>query len=469
MRILSGSGQAACLVGAIAFATAVHASAATVGKKLVAVLPLDTVHTKGHVDADAQASLEEMLRDVATNELEPSGWTVLTGETMLQVLTDNGVDPAKCGEESCFLGTAREIDAGVFISGSLQFVDNTLTASIRLIETAKGKILSSVSLEGKSVTTLRDAFLAQAPAFFARSGLTAPAPPPAAPGQAATAHAQLLVHVTPADLGHLALHDPDGADVATASLYQNDAAKPGHWKVTAGAHGFARETQDIDLLPGVPQKIEIVLKPLGGLTVAGSPHGARVDVAGPRDFHSGGPLPWTGLHLHSGPYHVSVANQGFETSQQDITVAPATQARLEVNLQRLPPSPAAEQGVPSTSDAAPPSSDVQTPPAVVEGASSDTQPSESTHHHAHGGSAQRTAGLALLGLAGASAVMCVSGYGLAESAKSAVDAETFPIDATERQQLVSRGQMGNALGVTGLVLTAVTGVTGLVLLVTSHR
>src|SRR4051812_11405850 len=88
------------------------------GSKVIAVLPLDVTHTKGKLDADARASIEEMLRDVAVEALGSQGWTVLTGENMLQVLQDNGVDSTKCGDQSCHLSMAREIKAEKFLSGA---------------------------------------------------------------------------------------------------------------------------------------------------------------------------------------------------------------------------------------------------------------------------------------------------------------------------------------------------------------
>lgn len=153
------------------------------GSKVIAVLPLDVTHTKGKLDADARASIEEMLRDVAVEALGRDGWTVLTGENMLQVLQDNGVDSAKCGDQSCHLSMAREIKAEKFLSGAIQWSEGEYTASVRLIDTASGRIVSSVRLEGETAKSLRKAFEAKSDSFFKQGGLIAaptPAPAPAA-------------------------------------------------------------------------------------------------------------------------------------------------------------------------------------------------------------------------------------------------------------------------------------------------
>jgi putative endopeptidase len=146
-------------------------SAEAHAEKLIAVLPLDTRMTKGKMDAAAQSSLEEMLRDVATNLLSPGGWTVLTGENTLQVLVDNGVDPTKCGDQNCHLSMAREIKAERFLSGTIQYVDGEFTASIRLIDTRTGRILASERLTGKTTKVLRETFEPRAEQFFFRAGL----------------------------------------------------------------------------------------------------------------------------------------------------------------------------------------------------------------------------------------------------------------------------------------------------------
>lgn len=152
---------------------------------LIAVLPLDVRHAKGKLDADAQAVIEEMLRDVSVEQIGPLGWTVLTGETTLSVIRDNGIDPAHCGEGDCALAGARELKVDLFISGTVQYDEGEFTASIRLIDTKTGRIAATERLEGSSPRELRKEFESKVVDFFTRGGLlgaqtAAYAPPPKA-------------------------------------------------------------------------------------------------------------------------------------------------------------------------------------------------------------------------------------------------------------------------------------------------
>ena len=153
------------------FATVLLLSGAADAAKLIAVLPLDVTHAKKKLDADGQASLEEMLRDVATDSLANDGWTVLATQNMLQTLRDNGVDTDHCGEGDCPLTAARELKAEKFISGAVQWVEGGFTASVRLIDTTTGRIQATESIEGDSVRGLRKDFRSKADDFFRKSGM----------------------------------------------------------------------------------------------------------------------------------------------------------------------------------------------------------------------------------------------------------------------------------------------------------
>ncbi len=195
------------------FATA-FASRASAVQKLLAVLPLDVTAANGHLTKAGEKLLEEMVRDMAANALP--GWTVLTGDTTIQLLQDNGVDPTKCTEASCHLAMARQLEADKFISGVVMFVDGEFTASIRLMDTKSGRILASTEVTGGKTLDLRRDFEAKAADFFGRlepgggnavasgQGTTlpanadgaAPAPPPApaVPTVASPARAALVMH-----------------------------------------------------------------------------------------------------------------------------------------------------------------------------------------------------------------------------------------------------------------------------------
>jgi hypothetical protein len=317
--------------------------------KIVAVLPLDVSHARKKLDAAAQASLEEMLRDVATNALTSSGWIVLTGETTLQVLLDNGVDAAKCGDQSCHLSMAREIKAEKFLSGAVQYVEGSFTASIRLIDTGTGRILASQRVEGETVRALRKSFEEHANEFFARGGMLDATPTPAPqvarppPGRSneptITSRAptavvgNLTVSAKPKDLVRLELTPPSGTPVVSGSPYRNASAEPGRWKVTASAEGYAEETREFTVPPDEESLEKFELKPLGGLSITGTPEGAAVTVTGPNFRHSGS-LPWEAKGLRSGTYHVTVSRAGYATFERDAEVPAGDTQRVAVRLEK---------------------------------------------------------------------------------------------------------------------------------------
>jgi formylglycine-generating enzyme required for sulfatase activity len=314
-------------------------------RRLLAVLPLDVTHTSGKLSADGQASLEDMVRDVAANELTPSGWTILTGETMLQVLVDSGVDPTKCGDESCHLGSARKLNVEKFISGAVQFVDGQFTASIRLIDTKSGRILASMIVEGKTVTELRKTFAANANAFFAQGGMNSgpvATPPPTvtadgtqvSTGAVTEAVGKLLVTAKPKGLVRLELVDPNGKQATSGTPYENAAAEPGRWKVTARATGYEEVVQDIEVEADAAKAVNLELKLLGGLSVTGEPVGAAVRVTGPGGFAREGGLPWTATGLKNGAYQVKVTRKSYADADETIEVVPGQTAALKVTLRK---------------------------------------------------------------------------------------------------------------------------------------
>ena len=114
-----------CLVALIAMPAEVKADAA----KLVVVLPLNAPK----LDKDLRETLEEDIRTMAGNDLSPRGYTVLTGENTLRILSENGVDPDKACEASCALDAAKELNASLFISGSATRAEGEYVAFVRLV------------------------------------------------------------------------------------------------------------------------------------------------------------------------------------------------------------------------------------------------------------------------------------------------------------------------------------------------
>ena len=158
---------------ALAAVALVFSGAGAAADRSIVVLPLDLTKTAGKMSPEARASVEEMLRDEAANSLAESGWTVMTGDTTLRILQDNGIDASKCGEGSCHLDTAKTMNVDKFISGAVQYAEGTYTASIRLMDTKTGRILASTRLESETVKGLRKEFAVKAQPFFEKAGLSA--------------------------------------------------------------------------------------------------------------------------------------------------------------------------------------------------------------------------------------------------------------------------------------------------------
>lgn len=160
---MTGLGAALLLCAALAPAS-VHAQAS---KGLVVVLPIDA--TEASITRAMLQTFEETVRTAAGDQLRPRGYTVLTGETTLTLLTDNGVDPLKACESSCALEAARQISAKLFISGTLTKSEAEYVGFIRLFEIDAGSQLGFLHVEGPTMKDLRWQFMEKAPEFFARA------------------------------------------------------------------------------------------------------------------------------------------------------------------------------------------------------------------------------------------------------------------------------------------------------------
>jgi formylglycine-generating enzyme required for sulfatase activity len=290
-------------------------------EKLLAVLPLDVSHAKNKMDVDARVSLEEMLRDGAADALASEGWTVMTGETTLQLLSDNGIDPAKCGDTSCHLTAARELTASKFISGSIQWVDLEFVASIRLIDTSSGRILSSARLEGATTKALRNEFEGKAPEFFAKSGLFEDG----GVGKRPPGKANLKVASEPPG----ATVRLDGELLGQTPLSHH--VEEGTYYVTIESNGFAPVTRQIAVERGHETAVfERLSKVVGYLDVTVVPATARVFVDGaPAASGKQGPFP-IGKHI------VRVEAAGHAVIEQAIEIENGVTVPLTIELQRLP-------------------------------------------------------------------------------------------------------------------------------------
>ena len=89
-------------------------------------------------------------------------FTILTSDNMLSIMADNGIDPNKACEANCSLQAARELKADVFVSANVAMTEGMYTAIMRLFESANGRQLSSIVLEGATVRDLRKQYARKA-------------------------------------------------------------------------------------------------------------------------------------------------------------------------------------------------------------------------------------------------------------------------------------------------------------------
>jgi hypothetical protein len=161
---------AGCLVSAcvafmmscssVAQQTKPEAKAATT--RLVAVMPLSRV---GGVEGDNVTAFEETVRTLAGDALREQGFIVLTSDTTLRLLQENGIDAASVCDANCALSAAKEMKSELFVAGTISKTEGRLLALLRLFD-VQGKQLSSLTMEGESFRELRDTLRLQANRLF---------------------------------------------------------------------------------------------------------------------------------------------------------------------------------------------------------------------------------------------------------------------------------------------------------------
>gem|GEM_PF-1942924 len=305
--------------------------------KTIVILPLDATKTAGKMSQEARISLEEQLRDEAANALSGSGWTVMTGETTLKILTDNGIDPGKCGEGSCHLDTAKSMNVEKFISGAVQYSEGGYTASVRLIDTKSGNILASARLESDTVRGLRKDFAAKAEKFFEHSGLltdsapaatTAPAQGSSAP-PAGPAHGTLKVVSTPQ--GAKVSIDGDAAGTTPLTVKR----EVGTYVVSIELSGYAPASRQVELTAGRAVVVnESLMQAAGYLEVSVAPEAAAragsVTVDGkPTGAGKQGPY-------KVGKHAVRAEAAGYKASEQQAEVDNGGTTQVSLSLEALP-------------------------------------------------------------------------------------------------------------------------------------
>ena len=334
--------SAACLVLCVSL---LSSTAALAMDKTIVVLPIDIARAGGKMSVDARISVEEMIRDEAVDALAGTGWTVLSGETTLKKLKDNGIDPTQCDDQGCHLETAQNMTVPMFISGSVQYVEGTFTASIRLIESATGKQLAATHFESTRVLGLRAEFSKAAPEFFRKAGLAADddgatnAPATTNPGRVVEfgnpprpgPAAQGTIKVVSKPSGAKVSVDGDAAG-STPLTIKRDA---GTYVVTVELPGYAPASRQVDVASGKTALVnESLMQAAGYLEIGVSPDGAaraaNVTVDGqPAGVGKQGPY-------KVGKHAVRVEASGYQAAEQAVGVDNGGTASVSLGLEALP-------------------------------------------------------------------------------------------------------------------------------------
>lgn len=141
---------------------------------LFAVFPPDVSRAVVNHQACGQGTSQacSTARAVLTEEAQAAAGrllpqhTVLTNETTLALLEENGIDVDKACEASCALQGAREIKATAFLSSQLLTLDDGQHWYLRLHESQTGRQLTSLRLSALTIEGLQRSFQAQAPELF---------------------------------------------------------------------------------------------------------------------------------------------------------------------------------------------------------------------------------------------------------------------------------------------------------------
>lgn len=97
--------------------------------------------------------LSDQARAGALDVLDPLKWSIITRENMMQILEDMGKG-LDCVDGSCEVELARNIGADVVISGTLSQVDELYLLTLKLHDSASGKLLAMETIKATEKVAL---------------------------------------------------------------------------------------------------------------------------------------------------------------------------------------------------------------------------------------------------------------------------------------------------------------------------
>ena len=100
--------------------------------------------------------------------LQPSGYIVMTRESMLAVLGPGGTDVLKrCTGASCEVEAGRTLGADLVVAGTVGRFSGKLEARVKLFDTLSASLVAQRKAQGTNLDMLREAMEAEASALFA--------------------------------------------------------------------------------------------------------------------------------------------------------------------------------------------------------------------------------------------------------------------------------------------------------------
>lgn len=271
------------------------------------------------VSAEAREALHTCIRDVNTEQNSEQCWVRVGQGQGAELMVSGRVDG---GAKSCTLTVGlTELETRVTVREHARLLSPCDVASLTAELRVAARRLAGT--EGAAGTSARPT----------------PGPAPAAtPAPVAVTYGGLVIEAQPYGQVRLDLTDPTGAASATGSPYRHKGARAGRWQLVASAAGRESVRRAVDVTAGETTTLRFTLRPLGGLTVSGTPVGASVSVTGPGGFSFEGGLPWTATSLQLGTYTVTVRQHGYLHETCTATVEPGATAQCGVALvQRLLP------------------------------------------------------------------------------------------------------------------------------------
>lgn len=239
----------------------------------------------GSPTADVRALMTDQARAGVVAAVSGADHLVMTRENMALVARDMGLDLA-CAETSaeCEVDVARNIGAGLVVSGRVSVLEGTHFVTLKLHETERGALLASRTVRAQGAVAVVDA-LPGATQALVREGLGAGGSRAPTGNEGAIRAPASSLDLGGPDVVVRFESEPAGAVVQLdgrllcASTPCSKAISPGHHTARFQAEGYRESRQDVATTSGLVVRVE--LRPtFARVTVETDPPGLEVSADG---------------------------------------------------------------------------------------------------------------------------------------------------------------------------------------------